>query len=255
SGTIATFTRTPEEDFRLVAGYEVGNRGTHYANVGVSRLWSRWAASMRLRGHTTDGYFIIPEARRGSVDTPAAARFVAGDSRIDFLGSAQKFFLKLDILAETRDNGTRLTENTTSLGTLAGHYLREGSQNSFSALAYHTREVYRASFSSVTATRNSESITFLQTVPSTAVGAAATWKRSADLWSVIAGGDAQRVEGTSTDRLASGALRVGGGSQRQGGAFVQLAGGRRDNAQIFAGARQQFTSGGSEFFSQSGGFL
>ena len=49
-------------------------------------------------------------------------------------------------------------------------------------------------------------------------------------WNLLAGADVQRVEGTSTDALAAGMFRIGGGSQLQHGTFAQFdAGTRRQN--------------------------
>jgi hypothetical protein len=52
----------------------------------------------------------------------ANLRFISGVTRLDWLGSLDPFFLKLDMLAEERQNGTALTNNSTSLGTLSAHY-------------------------------------------------------------------------------------------------------------------------------------
>jgi outer membrane receptor protein involved in Fe transport len=70
---------------------------------------------------------------------------------------------------------------------------------------------------------------------------------------LLAGADAQRVEGTSTDRLVPTGLRVGGGSQVQHGVFAQLDAGT-PTAKVFLGARHQFTGSDNRFFSPSGGF-
>jgi outer membrane receptor protein involved in Fe transport len=63
----------------------------------------------------------------------------------------------------------------------------------------------------------------------------------------------QRVEGVSTDRLASGDLRIGGGSQLQHGTFAQFDGGK-PSAKVYLGARHQFTGTDRRFFSPSAGF-
>ena len=252
SGALALFSREPEP-LRLTASYEGGNKDTHMATLGLSHLWRRFAASGHVRGFTSDGYFIVQESRRGSVDTRANVEFLAGDTRLDYLGPSDRFFLKLDILAEHRDNGTVLTENSTGLGNIGAHYSKQWTSDTLSVLAYHTREAYRATFSAVSADRNTERLTFLQRVPSEAVGAAGLWRRRGDDWGLLAGADMQRVEGTSTDTLIPAGMRVGGGSQFQQGTFVQFDGGEGP-AKIFLGARQQFTGRGTQFFSPNGGF-
>lgn len=252
SGAVSMFTRPPEP-WRLTAAYEGGNKNTHILNGGLSHLFGRFGVSGLVRAFTTDGYYVVREDRRGPVDTPAGVRFVSGVSRFDYLGDRDRMFVKVDILAEERENGTTLTQNSTGLGTLAGHYTHQATDDSFSLLAYHTRQQYHASFSAVPANRATETITFLQTVPSEATGAAGMWRHHSNSWNLLAGADMQRVEGTSTDRLVSGDLRVGGGTQLQQGTFAQLDAGTA-SYKFFLGGRYQFTGTDRKFFSPSAGF-
>jgi outer membrane receptor protein involved in Fe transport len=251
SGAIALFSR-PAEPLRVTASYEGGNKNTHMSTLGLSHVWKRFAASGQVRGFTSDGYYIVQESRRGLADTKANVKFLAGDTRLDYLGSSDRFFLKLDILAEHRDNGTLITENSTGLGTIAAHYSKQWTSDTISVLGYHTREAYRATFSAVSADRNTDRLTFLQRVPSEAVGAAGLWRRRGNDWGLLAGADMQRVEGTSTDTLVPTGQRIGGGSQFQQGTFIQVDGGAGP-AKVFLGARQQFTGRGTRFFSPNAG--
>ena len=57
--------------------------------------------------------------------------------------------MKFDVLTEDRANGTVLTQNSTNLGTLAGHYTRQWTDETISLLGYYTRQEYHASFSAV----------------------------------------------------------------------------------------------------------
>jgi outer membrane receptor protein involved in Fe transport len=182
-------------------------------------------------------------------------RFLAGNTRLDFLGGADRLFVRLDLLAEERDNGTVLTRNSTSLGTIAANYSHTWTDDTLSLLAYHTREEYRASFSSVSANRNLETITSFQTVPSEAVGAAGMWRHRGSNWNLLGGADMQRVEGTSTDRPLAGAPRVAGGDQLQQGTFLQTDF-SRGPVKAFLGGRFQIV--GEEritFFSPSAGLV
>lgn len=253
SGAISLFSREPEP-LRLVAAYEFGNKDTHVLTTGLAHRWQRFGISGTVRSFTTDGYYLVRSDRRGAVDTRAGVRFVSGVTRLDYIGDKDRMFVKLDILAEERANGTVLTENSTGLGTIAGHYTKTLADDTISLLAYHTRQQFHASFSAVGADRNTERITFWQTVPAEAVGGAGMWRHRGQAWNLLAGADAQRVEGTSTDRLEPTGRRVGGGSQAQHGTFAQLDAGPAA-AKIFLGARHQFTGTDSRFFSPSGGFL
>jgi outer membrane receptor protein involved in Fe transport len=160
--------------------------------------------------------------------------------------------VRLDILAEERDNGTTLTNNSTSLGTIAANYSHEWTNDALSLLGYHTREEYRASFSAVSADRNTERITSFQTVPSEAVGAAGMWRHRGSSWNLLGGADLQRVEGTSIDSLVPTGQRVAGGSQLQQGTFVQTDF-SRGIFRGFLGGRYQVVGDDNRFFSPSAG--
>ena len=244
SGAIALISR-PASPLRLTASYEGGNKNSHTLTGGFSNLWRKWAISTQLRAAKTDGYYIVPESRRGPADTLAGVKFVATDTRIDWLGAREKIFFKFDLLAEERRNGTTLTANSTGLGSIAAHYFRED----FTLLAYHTREQFHAGFSSVTADRKRETLSFNQTVPSDSTGVAGMWARHTSKWNALIGADFNRVEGYSTDSLVPTGKRIGGGILNQGGGFAQTDF-RLGALQLFAGAREH----SSNFFSPSGGF-
>lgn len=251
-GAVALFSR-PAEARRVSASYEGGNRGTHQASAGASHLFrGGWGASASARAFTTDGYFIVPEASRGPIDTPAAVRFAGGSARIDHAGARHRLFTRFDALAEERDNGTRLQRNSTSLGTVAANYALETAAGTFSASAFHSREEYRASFSSIGAGRLTENLTSLQSVPAEGTGAAGFWRRAQGRANFVAGGDFHRAEGWSRETLFPSGFRLGGGAQNQGGLFGQ-ADAAFGPLRLFGGLRGHDTGRGGVFWSPSGG--
>lgn len=252
-GAIALFSREPERH-RLHASYEGGNEHSHDISAGYSHLWPRWAISGQGRGYTTDGYFIVPGNRRGAVDRMAGIRFVTGAAKLDYFGGANRLFFKTDVLVEDRKNGTVIQNNSTGLGTAALHYHREARSDGISLLAFHTREEFRSAFSAIAANRNSEQLTFRQTVPSEGTGAAALWRHGATRWNALAGGDIFRVEGFSTDSLFPTGKRIGGGDLLQHGVFAQ-GDVTLGAAKFFLGARHAFTGRDRRFFSPSAGLV
>ncbi len=243
SGAIALFSR-PASVLRVNGSYEGGNNNSHELTGGFSQLWQHWAFSTRLRAATTDGYYIVPEYKRGPADTRAGVKFVATDLRLDYMGARDRIFLKFDLLAEERQNGTTLTTNSTGLGNVAAHYFRDD----FTLLAYHTQEGFHASFSSVSADRKKETLSYNQGVPSESTGLAGMWAKHTTHWNALIGADYNRVEGYSTDSLFPTGKRFGGGILNQGGGFMQTDY-RRGPLQLFAGAREH----SSGFFSPSAG--
>ena len=205
-----------------------------------------------MRALGTDGYFIVPDYLRGAADRRANLRFISGATRLDWLGARDQFFLKLDLLAEERQNGTALTHNSTSLGTLSAHYTHELSKTVLSLLAWRSQEGFRSTYSAVSKNRNVEVLTDRQKVPSEATGAAAYAQHSAERWHLTGGADVLRVEGYSHDAVPGKPATVLGGIQLQDGAFSQFdisAGAAR----FFAGARYDSTGAGTRFFAPSAG--
>lgn len=219
-GVINLFSQ-PATKRHFQGSYEIGNRDTHELTAGASNLWQHVAISGFARAFTTDGWYIVPSTIRGSVDRQASVEFVAGNARIDLFGAHDRFFTRLDILAESRQNGTVLQTNSTGLGSLASNYSHEWSRDQVSVLGFYTTEQLHATFSSVAANRNSERLTYNQTVPSDGAGGAAYWSHHESVWNVVAGADAQRVHGVSTDEVFPTGLRVGGGTQVEHGVFGQ----------------------------------
>lgn len=252
-GAISVITRETTRR-KLDASYEGGTQNTHEVSAGAADLWGNFAGSARVRAFTTDGYFIVPESIRGAADTKAGVRFVAGNARLDWFRGNHRVFTKIDMLAEDRANGTTLTRNSTSLGTLSLNYSFEAQHEGFSLLAFHTREDFRASFSSVPANRKTESLTYNQVVPSQATGAAAYWTHSEARFNTLFGADVEHDEGTSTDHLVPTGLRIGGGSRIQRGVFGQFNV-KAGPIQLFLGGREHFTGGGETFFSPNAGFV
>lgn len=253
AGAIALFSRPPERH-RLTAGYERGNLRSQDAWLGYSAMWSRWGVSAHGRAFETAGYYIVPEEIRGAADRRAGVRFVTGAIRTDYIGGANEVFFKADVLAEERKNGTVLQNNSTGLGTAALHYQRGMARGRLSLLAFHNREEFRSTFSAVAANRNSERLTFWQTVPAEATGGAALWQHNRQSWGLLAGGDVYRAEGFSTDSLFPAGRRVGGGSLLQHGIFAQSEA-TAGPAKFFLGGRHSFTGQGRTFFSPSGGVV
>jgi outer membrane receptor protein involved in Fe transport len=253
AGAIALFSREPDR-LHIDGSYYGGNADTHQLGLGLSDRWGRFGASGRIRAFTTDGYFIVPALVRGPVDTEAGVRFVAANGRFDILGAEHRLFLKADILTEDRANGTVLTRNSTSLGTLSANYSWQHGHDVISAMGFHTREEFHASFTAIGAGRRTETLSYLQQVPSQGSGAAGFWSHSTSRWNTLAGADIERDQGTSTDSLYPAGLRIGGGNRLEHGVFGQVNF-KAGPAQFFLGGRHHYTGGGNTFFSPSVGVV
>ena len=254
SGALGLFTRQPEK-MRVQAEYDFGNENTHDLSAGFSNAWSKFAVSGGMRAFTTDGYYIVPESIRGAADHPANSRFATGDIHLDQFSGFGSFFFKINALAEERENGTVLGHNSTGEGTVSLRYVHEFAHDWISLVGFHTQEGFHSTFTSVPAGRKTETLSYTQTVPSSAVGGAFLWQHHEMKWNLFGGADVNRVEGWDTDHLVPSGLRVAGGTQLQHGVYAQ-GDATLGPLKLFGGLRHSFTGqGGKTFLSPSGGFV
>ncbi len=254
-GTINFLTATPAQE-RLTFGIDGGNAGTVMPYGSYTNLVRNWlGVTASMRAFDTAGYYIVPQTIRGTIDTKANVRFLAPNIKLDFIGDRQRFALKTDLLTEERDNGTSVTRNSTSLGSLSGNYSRAIGDHNLSLLAFHQRQQFHAAFSSIATNRQTETLTFEQSVPAEATGGAGFASIRHSRLHFIGGGDFLRTTGTSFDYLPAGGQRAGGGTIFQRGMFGQADFSIGD-LKLFAGSRFQWTGlqNSSTFYSPSGGF-
>ena len=255
-GAISLFSQQADRQAgagHLGFAYEAGNRGTNDIEASGSYLFKhRWALSAVSRDFITEGWYIVPERVRGKVDRLAGVAFAAGTLRADYLGAKDRIFLRGDVLAEDRDNGTALQKNSTGTGTLAGGWSHQESADIYSVSGWYTREDYHATFSSVNAARTFERLTSTQSVPAESTGGAVFWRHGGSHWNLLSGGDFSRAEGYSHEVFYPGTPTDIGGTLLQGGAFAQgdVTVGR---LRFFAGFRGEDAANGTAFWSPSGG--
>lgn len=256
-GTVSLFN--PEaERHHLFANAMAGSQGTGDFSGAYSNIWGEWGLTVHSRAFTTSGYYIVPEELRGRADNKANVRFATGDTRLDYLGDANRLTIHFDILAESRNNGTLLTRNSTGLGTIGANYSHQWANDRVSVLLFHTRERYNSTFSAVSADRDTERLTSDQHVPVEAYGGALYWQHSGTVkrkrWTTTVGADVNDTHGTSFDySYTTRVTTPGGGTLLQHGVFGQgdLDLGR---VHLFAGIRHQYTGvNDGTFVSPSGG--
>jgi outer membrane receptor protein involved in Fe transport len=172
----------------------------------------------------TDGYILVPDSVRGSVDTPANSKDVTVYARVGHeLGSNGRIFLRGNFYTEARNNGTHLQTNDTRIGEGALGIDKEfGNNDSLMVRLYGDVESYNQTFTAVAPNRNSETLTDLQHVPEQVVGAAGQWVHPLGASHTLLGGaDFSEVIGASNEILLTGSNRNrnGGGRQRTLGFF------------------------------------
>ena len=141
-----------------------------------SRL-GRWDYSVATEMFRTDGFVLVPDLVRGSVDTPANSKDATVYARIGHsLGERGTIFARGNFYTEFRNNGTIVQTNDTRIGEAAvGIDKQFGQNDSLTFRLYADVEQYNQRFSAVASDRNSETLTDIQHVPEQVVGGAAQW--------------------------------------------------------------------------------
>ena len=221
-GVVEFFTRSPEQKgISLETSY--GNQDTPDLSLWAGGTWRGWESSFAGEVFRTDGYILVPDANRGSVDTKAGSQHGTADVRI-----GRKFWNGSDVfargwfLSESRENGTPDQVNDTRLGEGAlGADLQLGSFGALTLRFYGDAQIYNQTFSSVALDRDSETLTDIQAVPAQGVGGSAVWTRAAKKRQMlVAGVDTQENIGRSNEALPLAHKNTSsGGRQRTTGVF------------------------------------
>lgn len=222
-GVVQLITRQPESPaITLEASY--GNERTPDISMWTGRRLGRWDYSVATELFRTDGFVLVPDSVRGSVDTPANSKDATVYARIGHsLGERGTIFARGNFYTEFRNNGTIVQTNDTRIGEAAvGIDKQFGQNDSLTFRLYADVEQYNQRFSAVASDRNSEILTDIQHVPEQVVGGAAQWSHVLGKSQTLSGGvDLSEVIGASEELLFTGPnqSRNGGGRQRTLGMF------------------------------------
>ena len=226
SGAVNFVRRGSDKPF-LGADASYGTEATHDVALAAGGAHGRWSGTAALESFRTDGYIPVGEDQRGPVDVPAGTDDRSADltGEVHF-GTGDRVFLRGAWLDESRENGTPLQKNDTDMRQASAGWDHQNGRDSVLLRLYGSQQNYDQSFSSVSASRNTETLTRLQTVPSDAAGFLAQWDRSLGRGgTVMLGGDYRYVSGRSDEQIVTPA-----------GVSSATAGGRQGNAGIFTQA-------------------
>ena len=221
-GVVQVLMRQPETPaFSLETSY--GNERTPELSFWTGSWLGKWDYSATTEMFRTDGYIVVPESLRGTIDVPANVENATLIARVGHdLGENGKIFLRGNYFTESRHNGTPLETNDTQIGEGAGGIEKQLGKDSVSVRIYGDVEGYDQVNSAVASNRDSETLTDIQHVPEQVAGGGAQWRH----WlgksqTLIAGMELNEVIGASVDRLFTGKNQgvTGAGRQRNLGWF------------------------------------
>jgi outer membrane cobalamin receptor len=221
-GVVQLITRETESP-AIVLETSYGNERTPSFSLWAGGATGKWDYSTSTEMFRTDGFILVPDSVRGTVDTQANSEDATVYARIGHaLGNDGRVFLRGNFYTEFRNNGTPLQINDTRIGEAAAGMDKQFGDDSLTLRLYGDVEGYNQRFSAIAGDRNSETLTDIQHVPEQVVGGVAQWthvmhKRQ----TLIAGLDLNEVIGASEEQLFTGANRQrdGGGRQRTFGFF------------------------------------
>src|SRR5581483_8637899 len=159
------------------------------------------------------------------------------------LAANGRIFVRGNLFAEFRHNGTAVQTNDTHLASGTFGLNRElGSRSQLQLRAFGTVENYNQTFSAIAPDRMSESLTNLQHVPSQQTGGTGQWTRAlGKMQTLIGGADIAETIGNSDEQIFSSGTHIAnslaGGRQRTLGIFAEDVLRIHDRWTVIAGVR------------------
>jgi outer membrane receptor protein involved in Fe transport len=207
----------------------IGDFSTHSAELSLTQAAGPGTLQLTGRDFATDGFSLVAPEDRGPVDIAAWSKHHWLSARwTQPVGEHATLTVTGRTFREKRGNGTAYQRNSSDedFGSVA-LTAQSGKNLSWTALAYGQDQSFSSTFSSVNATRTTETPASNQfAVPATALGAAWTgvWTHSGDA-RTSAGADLRRVRGETREHFtySNGDFtrqRVAGGTQEFAGLFA-----------------------------------
>jgi outer membrane receptor protein involved in Fe transport len=215
-GGVIQFVR--RRDDAIVADVSGGSEATRDASLFAAVGSDAWRASLAADLFDTDGYVLVEPRSRGAVDVDANSKHEAIDATL----AHGRTFLRASRYHESRDNGTPLQTNETTIRQLAvGH-----DAGALSLRAYADENDYAQTFSAISADRSTERLTVDQHVPSRSSGGSVQYAHVlATRHALLVGGELRDVSGFSNETqfaLNGTVTHVRtGGRQHIGGLFAE----------------------------------
>jgi outer membrane receptor protein involved in Fe transport len=147
-----------------------GNAGTAVTSFTAGKISGDWGIVAAGQALHTNGYVLVPQNQRGTVDTAAGTGDLGGSVSISNKAHGYSF-LRLSSFGESRRNGTPIQVNDTRITSIdLGFDPTVPKLGPVLIRLYGSSETFNQNFSAVAADRNSESLTNRQRNPSQQAG-------------------------------------------------------------------------------------
>ncbi len=193
-------------------GGELDASGAEQTTSDVSgrldRGVGRWLGMVAGEGFRTAGYVPVTPVSQGAIDRPANSHFQTGHTEVDRrVGEAGRVFVTGNLLNEARGNGTRLTNNGTRLWRyLAGDDWTAGERANGRLRLFGSDEGYRQTFSSIPASRATETLTRRQRVRTQELGASTDAALHWGNFAGVVGADARDIRANDVETPIAGGV-------------------------------------------------
>jgi outer membrane receptor protein involved in Fe transport len=206
-----------------------GEHRTNEFNLALADAGTQWHAWLSGDYFDTEGYHIVREDLRGSVDEPTSKQYESYLGKVGYAPSARvSLNLSADYWDETRERGSPLDRGSADAWSAVGTASVASDAGALDFRFFTRRQDWLSDSTRVSLDRTSEtpsSRIFDQ--PSEVFGASATWSRDhAERHRLLAGADLQRIDIEHHQDLTFRSGRFAErqeveGSQQLAGAFVQ----------------------------------
>nr|WP_279637139.1 TonB-dependent receptor [Corallococcus sicarius] len=216
------------------ADVSVGNLGTGFVAARIADRWKRVGVSLEAEGLTSNGYRIVPEGQRGTIDGDTPSKHVTAQARVEVKATDALFLsTRAGYFRETQNGGTRYTAASVDLTWFTGSArLRTEDTGTFELGLYGRTQHFAQDRARVTPDRNFEVRSALQDVPANDQGGSLVWTGPeltlGGRHVLAAGVDARRSAGSAEELLFPSTVtptslysRATRGTQLSGGVFVQ----------------------------------
>jgi outer membrane receptor protein involved in Fe transport len=225
-GVINLITKKPATPtISFEASY--GNQSTPDASLFVGGRHGRWGTTLAMESFKTQGYFVVTESERGTIDKPANSRNAALDFKLQFEKSRNsRFFIGTSYFGESRQNGTPFQINRTHIRQISSGGDWQTGLGALGLRTYIATQVFDQNFSAVALDRNSETPTRVQRVPAQVAGLSLHWSRAFGTRHIFVSGiDAREVRGSSDELVfmqgRPAAIVGAGGRERDVGFYIK----------------------------------
>ena len=227
-GGVINFISQDPKDASMSFEASYGNQTTPNVSMYAGGRFAQIGAQLSIETFHTDGYRIVDERERGSVDVPAGSEHTTYDLTLERLfDDGGRLFARGSLFGEERENGTPLQQNQTYIRQFSFGADRQSQRiGNLSGRFYVSTQVFDQDFTAVAANRNSEALTRSQRVPAQQTGFTSQWSRGAgSRQTLVAGLDGREVRGASDELVFVGGQLTSaigaGGRERTFGVFGQ----------------------------------